>query len=68
MLPPIFCSLCAKKFWCGRAFLEMTYICKLDEDQIKKKGLLPELEWFLIPSLSEDKKDLQLELEWFTKN
>ena len=29
MLPLIFCSLCAQKFWCVRTFLEMTNICNV---------------------------------------
>ena len=36
MFPLIFCSLCAQKFWCVRTVLEMTYICKLGEDQKNK--------------------------------
>ena len=43
---------------------EITYICKLGEDQ--KRGLHPKLEWFLSPKLSEDqKKGLHPELERF---
>ena len=38
MFPIIFCSLCAQKFWCVRTFMEMTYICKLGEDQNKKRS------------------------------
>ena len=38
MFPLNFCSLCAQKFWCVRTFLEMTYTCKLGEDQIKKRS------------------------------
>ena len=36
MFSQIFCSLSAQKFWCERTFLEMTYICKLGEDQKKR--------------------------------
>ena len=39
---------------CVRNFLEMTYICKLGEDQ--KKSFHPELEWFLSSKLGEDHK------------
>ena len=47
--------MCAEILVCLQCtFLEMTYICKLGEDQ--NKSVHPVLDWFLSPNLGVDQK------------